>query len=180
MSKRRKGQNNNNPSNLSTSSLSVNIDYEKLAETFLKIQKHQEEKIEETNNKPNFFKSIVLIMNGKKDTKDHMTIGLMSIPLVMLFKSFSILGFISIFVGIYTIYKQVIVMPWSIGFKILENIIMIGIEVFSLFFLLTFSIIVWGASNEIEKSEDKYFVIAVFSGIVSFVALVVALVALKG
>ena len=41
-----------------------------------------------------------------------------------------------------------------------------------------YCIIMWKAAKEIEREKDKNFIVSVFSGIVSFAALIVALVAL--
>jgi hypothetical protein len=129
--------------------------------------------------KISFLKSIWLIMRGKKDTKDRMTVGLMSIPLAVLFKCFSVVGFFSLPIGVYALVREGIDITWTVGWNLVGNIIAIILVILFLFILFIFSVLIWGSSNEIEKSEDKHFVVAVFSGIVSLVALVVSLIALK-
>jgi hypothetical protein len=43
---------------------------------------------------------------------------------------------------------------------------------------LTFALLLRASANEFDKEKDRNYIISVFSGIVSFVALIVALVAL--
>jgi hypothetical protein len=44
--------------------------------------------------------------------------------------------------------------------------------------LALYSMLLWKSAKEIEKENDRNYIISVFSGIVSFAALIVALVAL--
>ena len=168
-------------SNTTPHVLQVNIDYDKLVESFIKAQKNiQEDPKEKSSKKIKFFKSVLLILQGKKDTQDRMTIGIMVIPLVILFKMISVVGFLSVPVSAYVIIKYIIAIEWIISWNLIGNIIAIILFAILLCIVFIFSVLIWGASNEIEKSDDKHFVAAVFSGIVSLVALVVSFIALKG
>ena len=44
--------------------------------------------------------------------------------------------------------------------------------------IMLYMLILWGSANEIEKETDRNYIVSVFSSIVSFAALIVALVAL--
>ena len=181
--KRIKKKTNPHPNTIA-SLASIDIDYDKLAEILITAQNGQErqkEKPEEKNNqKIGFFKAVWLIMRGKKDTKDRMTVGLMSIPLSILFKTFSVVVFFTLPVSIYAIAKQCISMTWTVAWTLVTNILTIVLSASILFIVFIFSVLIWGASNEIEKSDDKHFIAAIFSGIVSLAALVVSFIALKG
>ncbi|MDR1629159.1 MAG: hypothetical protein LBS36_02965 [Oscillospiraceae bacterium] len=160
--------------------LPVNIDYDKLAEAFINAQEQRKEKsMEKSSKKIGFFKGVWLILQGKNDTQDRMTMGFMAILLTVLFKTISIIGFLSVPISAYVIIKQMLAMTWTIGWNLMENIIGIILFASFLFIIFIFSVLIWGASKEIEKSEDKHFVVAVFSGIISLVALIISLIALK-
>ena len=47
-------------------------------------------------------------------------------------------------------------------------------------FVLTFliSLLFKGAANDIKREEDRNYIVALFSGVVSFVALIISIVAL--
>ena len=58
------------------------------------------------------------------------------------------------------------------------NIVILLIKFLITFFTIGFCVISFVGAREIEKEKDRDYVVAVFSGIVSFAALIVALVAL--
>ena len=67
---------------------------------------------------------------------------------------------------------------WISASHIIANILLIGIIGLLIFVLGVYCLIMWKAAKEIEQEKDRNFIVAVFSGVVSFAALVVALVAL--
>jgi len=133
----------------------VEIDYDKLAEAIVKANRKADELI--ANNAItksfSFTSSIILyIIAG--------------------------IGYVisSVFLCASIIYISEMV--WLEFFKILSNILTI-FEFLSLIVLIgLYSHLLWGAAKEIEKEKDKNFVVSIFSGVVGFVALIVALIAL--
>lgn len=180
MRKRRKKSLNGLTSNINN--ITVDINYEKLADAIItaqqKINKQPEELPKIKGENIGIVNAISGILQNKKDTSDRMTMGFMAIPIMILFKVMSSLGFAIVAVGIYAGVMQAISMTW-IGVSIAINIgVLLLISVLILIMFL-YSVIMWGAANEMEKTEDKYFVAAVFSGMVSLIALVVSFIALK-
>lgn len=160
---------------------SINIDYDKLAEAIVVANMRlNEHPVKVSRNKIGFWKSIWLILLGKKKTEDKLTVGLLSIPLVILFKTVCIIGIVAAIVLLIFDVIKIWDMKWTEFLIIVKNIFSFVGYGFISFGVALFSVIIWGAANEIDRSEDKNFVVAVFSGIVSLVALIVAFVALKG
>lgn len=173
--------------------------YKRIAETIVKEQsKINEETIKnaivdaykqmELENRPkivkteqvkkqNIFKVIINILLNKSDTKGRFTSGLFTLMTSIILKSISLVGIIfsvlGIPISIYVTYKAI-----SNGNEWLVSIIIEFVVIFIFIILFLFMIIVWGASNEIEREEDRNFIVSLFSGIVSFAALVVAIIAL--
>lgn len=173
--------------------------YKKIAETIVKEQsKINEETIKnaivdaykqmelekrpkivktEQVKKQNIFKVIISILLNKSDTKGRFTSGLFTLMTIIILKSISLIGIIfsvlGIPISIYVTYKAI-----SNGNEWLVSIIIEFVVIFIFIILFLFMIIVWGASNEIEREEDRNFIVSLFSGIVSFAALVVAIIAL--
>lgn len=157
----------------------VEINYEKLATAIVKAQLElNREPADKESKKVVFWKSIWLILRGRKDTRERLTTGVMSLPLSILFHLLSIMGLILFCVGIYVCYKQALTMSW-VGLLFLRNSVYMTFVAAILFIILLYSIVLWGAAKELVTTNDKHFVVAVFSGIVSLSALVVALIALK-
>jgi len=137
----------------------VEIDYEKLASTIIKTQLELDKEPESKENiKMGFWKSILLILRGKKDTKDQLTTGVISLPLSMLFQLLSVMGLMLFCVGIYEGYTQAISMSWD-GLLFLKNSMFLIFTAAILLIILLYSIILRGAAKELEKTKDKHFVI---------------------
>ena len=137
--------------------INLEIDYEKLAEAIVKAQDKSSE-------------------NANKDTT--YTSSAFSFFITTIFRSVSIIGwflsFMIVFVIVYTIRDCV----QSGGAYLAVNIFVILVEVVLGIVLFLFSFILWKSAKEIQFSKDRNYIISVFSGIVSFAALVVALIAL--
>lgn len=166
-------------------SVNMEIDYDKLAEAVVKAQE-KAAKIEETEElekvKVTFFetiKAMYMILCGKRKTK-----GLTNDIFVMLTSLlFKIVGWIGVIVSPIVIgfcFYFAVRMNWTpdaFWNNLMTEIAYIIIASYSgLAFM--FSVMLIGASREIQREKDKNYIIAIFSGVVSFAALVVALVAL--
>ena len=68
-------------------------------------------------------------------------------------------------------------MNWATEF-LATNIAAIFVIIALIFVILVFSLIFRASANEIATEKDRNYIISVFSSVVSFAALVVALVAL--
>jgi hypothetical protein len=175
--------------------IKLDINYEKLADAILTAQKKSsnDNTIESPKEKPSLFRAIKIILFTNKDTGDRLTVGLLSVPIIVLFKLIAFIGFIII---CYTMYKttkelfftsvmskafrQVFNNNWTEIGIILKNVFIFIQNLILSFASFLYLVIMWGASNELNKSRDKNFAISLFSGIVSFAALIISLIALKG
>ena len=147
------------------------IDYDKLAQAIIKAQNQQ------IKDKDIPEEKIWLILSNKKDTNGMFTMSLFSMFTSLLFKVIAIIGFVlGPIIIVVTICSTVELIKTgnNIFFTILTAITFIAVSIF----MMVFMIIVWGASNEIDKEKDRNYVISVFSSIISLVALIVAIIAL--
>ena len=137
--------------------LHLEIDYDKLAEAIVKAQ----EEIQEKNN-------------GAKSFTSSAFATITSLA----FRGVAILGWIVAFAMIVATWNIFITLEWLTLIEVIKNImiIVVGLALFLMIFL--YSLLLWKAAKEIEKEKDRNYIIAVFSGIVSLAALIVALVAL--
>ena len=162
-----------------TNNVTVEIDYEKLADAIVKAQRRAEEKpLEaEEQQKRKFRKAVRMILCNKKYTNDRMTMGLMAIPLELSFRVLAVIGWLAfgcMVVGV----KQIITM-FSIQEQCLAQIVVIAFSIGAAVLLFLLSLLLWGAANEMGRTNDKNFVAAIFSSLVGFVALILALIALE-
>lgn len=153
------------------------IDYDKLAQAIIKAQNQQIKDKDIPEEKIGFFKGIWLILSNKKDTNGMFTMSLFSMFTSLLFKVIAIIGFVlGPIIIVVTICSTIELIKTgnNIFFTILTAIAFIAVSIF----IMVFMVIVWGASNEIDKEKDRNYVISVFSSIISLVALIVAIIAL--
>ena len=135
--------------------LNLEIDYDKLAEAIVKAQS------ENKNQKKSFVSNSFAFW------------------ISLFFRFTPLLGIISSVFGVFLIYQYATVVAiWNTGYDIILNILILCLMVLILLAVIGYCIIMWRAAKEIEQEKDKNFIVAVFSGIVSFAALIVALVAL--
>ena len=138
--------------------LNLEIDYDKLAEAIVKAQ----------NNNVTTDKN-----ESKYTTKTFASLISLS------FRSVSIMLLpIIVIIGLAMKHAITEIMLWD-NFSIIIANIMCTILVSSIAFVLgIYSAVLWKSAKEIEIEKDKNYIVSVFSGIVSFAALIVALVAL--
>ena len=163
--------------------MNCEIDYEKLAKAIVKAQKEAEKQEDEPNkqtmkfNFMDFIKRIIAISRGKADTKGQLTKGMFASLNCVAFNTLSKISFIISFLALMAVFFVGFHMQWSwtLGFINVVKLFLIVLASIALFMI---SILLKGASNEMENEQDKNFLVAVFSGLMSTMALVVALVAL--
>lgn len=164
----------------------MEIDYDKLAEAIAKANNKQNNEIikqEEINlsAKEKFRilkKGIVQIIKCKNTTENALTTGFFAMIVSFLFRAVALFGvfvFVALMVGLDSTCDKMIWEDWQIILNIftIATTVLIGIAI------LLYSLVIWGSATEIENEKDKNYIISVFSGIVTFVALIVALIALK-
>lgn len=179
MSKRK-----SNIHNVNIQNLNMEIDYDKLAEAIVKAEKKAEEidELPKTTEKVSMwalFKAIFKIIFCKAETHG-LTNSFFSAVTSFCFKLFGYVGCISSLLMFGIALYNVFMIDWSITIlksSFYEYIVYFIIAGLSAIFFI-FSVMMIGASREVEKEKDKNYVVAIFSGIVSFAALVVALVAM--
>ena len=132
--------------------LNFEIDYDKLAEAIVKAEK----KAREDNS------TLSKTLSGLSAFVFQLT--------AFAGWAFSVLGLVA---GIETFMEM-----WKPGNRLSAVILAVTI-LFLLILIVMFSILLWKSAKDIEKEKDKQFVVSVFSAIVGFTALVVALVALN-
>ena len=136
--------------------VNVEIDYDKLATAIVQAQE-----------------------KAKTHEEEKFTKGTFSLLTSWVLHTIGASGFlIALYAVVYGIYHAITVLQWVDGVHIFANI-------FTCIFILTLtfcvgvlSFMLFKSGNEIQKSKDKNFIVAVFSALSGFIALVVALVAL--
>lgn len=166
----------------------MEIDYDKLAEAIVKANNKQNTELtkqEEINltikQKLQILgKGIVRIIKCKNKTENEnaLTTGLFAILVSMLFRAVAIFGVVAFIALISGLIDTCNGMTWE-GLQIIPNVFTIATTILIGIAILLYSLVIWGSATEIENERDKNYIISVFSGIVTFVALIVALIALK-
>ena len=154
----------------------IEFDYDKLASAIIKLKGTEPEPIleKESQQVPKltiglFFKTLIKMIFGKIETNSEMTVGVFSILLATFFRVLALVGFVSLgYIGYIYVHFLTTnnLLSSFLGWTIVCVPLMFGCLIFSAF--------LWGASNEVMKERDRNFIIAVFSGVVAFVALVVS------
>ena len=137
--------------------LNLESDYDKLAEAIVKAQ---ESTTDTAKNKKRY------------------TLGTFATPLIIAFYGLSILGWIFVVAVPIGVYNSWNTFHWSNVTECISSItillFMLGIEAT----VALYSILLWKSAKEVEAETDRNYIISMFSGVVSFAALIVALVAL--
>lgn len=159
------------------------IDYDKLAKAIVKAQqeakeqKEDENQPEENDNKKltlrENLKLIWLIIRNKVESNGTMTSNFVGGILSSFFNLIALIGVGVFGVGIFAIGMITKDFDWSIN-SIPTNIVMITLCVCFELVVATIAFIFRCVANEIAKEKDRNYVIAVFSAVVAFAALVVS------
>ena len=162
--------------------MNLEIDYDKLAEAIVKAQKNEDAnnctcKTKEKKSFKKYIQLIYFIVFNKKQSNGTMTSGLFSLFLSGIFNVLAILGIIVSFFGVISTVSFVAGSEWSRG-NIANNISVISWLIATTIVTAAFALVFRASANELSNEQDRNYIISVFSGIVSFAALIVALVAL--
>ena len=137
--------------------LNLEIDYDRLAKAMVKAQ---------------------VISEDEENKKRKFTSGSFSMLIMIAFYVFSVLiGFLSVLM----IFAPVVswnALHWNGLTNIVTSIVTIAFCIVFAILLGLYAVLLWKSAKEIETEKDRNYIISVFSGIVSFAALIVALVAL--
>ncbi len=150
--------------------LNLEIDYDKLAEAIVKAQeKSNLNNSDDDKKRILFFRKVGYILANKTPNGTVSFTDLLAGVMQLLFNilsvillSLGILCFADIFIVIFENQEWQFIYYYIMGTILLPLI----------------ALITRGVANEIGREKDKNYIIAAFSGIVSFAALIVALIAL--
>ena len=156
------------------------IDYERLENIISNAVNNHDNHVQDTiptNKKENFYKLVWKIITNKKPPTGKQTAELFGSLLVIVFNCLAVLGAFCAIFGVIGTVVFCINADWSydVAFSNMVNaILLVAISVLLGLFALLFR----SSANELSIEKDRNYIIAVFSGVVSFAALIVALIAL--
>ena len=137
--------------------LNLEIDYDKLAEAIMKAQYEAEQQAKQKSYVSNSF----------------------AFWISLFFRLVPVFGIAVCGIGVFSIIDYAVnIAVWNTINNIIANVFLLWVMGVLLVSLGAYCIIMWKAAKEIEQEKDKNFIVSVFSGIVSFAALIVALAAL--
>ena len=137
--------------------LNLEIDYDKLAEAIVKANSQ---------------------LDAEANKSKKFTSGMFSISVFVILRVIALLGWIVAFTLLIGSINTFIEMSWNDFSTISRNIFQIIYSITITVLLVLYPLMLWKSAKEIETEKDRNYIISVFSGIVSFAALIVALVAL--
>ena len=137
--------------------LNLEIDYDKLAEAIVKANSQ---------------------LDAEANKSKKFTSGMFSISVFVILRVIALLGWIVAFTLLIGSINTFIEMSWNDFSTISGNIFQIIYSITITVLLVLYPLMLWKSAKEIETEKDRNYIISVFSGIVSFAALIVALVAL--
>lgn len=127
----------------------------------------------EKASEKNTYNCIDKIFSNKKDTEGIFTRGALSLLVSSTFYAVAIMGTLFTILALYCLYSGIAeraIGEVNIFFKIV-------MPIFS-FVMLFYMFIIYKAAGEVEKEKDKNYIVALFSGVTSFAALIVAIASL--
>lgn len=156
------------------------IDYDKLAEAIVRANAARQEIEDKSAKKVSFkelWKMVGMIITNKKVSNGQLAAGLLSVPMSVLFNTLAVVAVLAMIGGIIAIVKTAFSFSWSAEL-IFSNVIVILFCLLLIVFVAVLALCFRGVANEIAAEKDRNYVVDVFSGLTSFAALIVALVAL--
>ena len=152
--------------------LNLEIDYDELADAIVKAQNKSKES-NTFKEKIGFWKATWLIIRNKEPQNGNKTAVLLSEVMAYIFNTIA-LCCLSLFVLI--VVSSFVNFAWSnVPSELITQIVVLA-SILGL--LLAIALIFRCIANEIRAEKDRNYIVSVFSGLVSFAALIVALVAL--
>lgn len=156
------------------------INYDKLAEAIVRANATKQEVEEAPKEKisvKEFWKTVGMIITNKKASNGQLAAGLLSVPMSVLFNTLAVVAVLAMIGGIIAIVKTAFSFSWSAEL-FFSNVIVILFCFLLIVFVAVLALYFRGVANEIAAEKDRNYVVDVFSGLTSFAALIVALVAL--
>lgn len=159
------------------------IDYEKLAKAIVKAQQEVEEqkqieKLQEENNKvkistSQMCKLIWAVITNKAESNGTLTSSFIGSVLSSTFNLIALFGVVVFGLGIFATVIIIKGFDWTIN-SMPSNIIMITFYVSFELVVAMIAFIFRCIANEIAKEKDRNYIINVFSAVVAFAAMIVA------
>lgn len=167
---KKKDKNKKQQTNNCANNTNVNIEEKLVRAIELAKEIHDENKEpEKTLPKISFWKKVKYIITNKTDDG---TISLTDSLAGLMSLFFNAVAWILFITGLLCFAMIFVVIVQATNYQYLFSYIILAV------LLPMLSLIMRGIANEIGREKDKNYIIAAFSGIVSFVALIVALIAL--
>lgn len=130
-----------------------------------------------TEIKISFWQKLWWIIKGKASKDGVYASILFAGVLESFFNMLAVIGGLGLAALIVTAIPQIGAMTW-VKNQIWNNIATIFFMVVIWFLMFVFTLMFRGAANDIKCEKDRNYIVALFSGVVSFVALVVSVIAL--
>lgn len=137
--------------------VNVEIDYDKLAEAIVKAEKKTEE-------------------NDDKEIKS--VLWLQRKGAAILYRLLAFSGFAFFALGAIALIIAAIGWQWVPFITVFSNILAIFTIALLLFAVVVVSMMLWTSSDQVEKVKDKQMLMSLSSGLIGFIALIAAIVAI--
>ena len=138
---------------------------------------NHEDSLNEEEKKIGFWKAVLMILCGKGSDNSSFATALLSGVLSVGFNVLFGLGVFVLAAAIWATVQQGFTMAWKCG-HIFSNVVTLVFMALICVLLFLISVMFRGAANDIKREKDRNYIVALFSGIVSFVALIISIIAL--
>ena len=135
-------------------------------------------KVAEDEKDIGFWKGTWWIIKGKGSENSSFATAIVAGVLSVGFNALFVVGLILTVILMLASAQFIWDMTWTIG-EYLQNAGIITLMAFICGLMFMISIMFRGAANDLKYEKDRNYIIALFSGMVSFVALIISLIALK-
>ena len=130
-----------------------------------------------SKKKSSFWQNVWAIICDKKDTNGEITKITLSGMMSSAMNCIAVVLCLCFLLGVFGTVQWALAANWEISLY-LSNILKILVMAVLCVAMLFFALILRGCANEMDREKDKNYIVAVFSALTSFVALIVAFVAL--
>lgn len=159
--------------------LNLEIDYDELAKAIVKAQKQADEEAENNESETiSFFEAAKHIIRNDSDTNGNLMSNSLALFLSFAFKGLAVITYLFSLVIFYTISYFSVQANWNSISIFSTNVFVVLFLLIVATFALLLCLLFWGMSNEIERERDRHYIVAVFAGIATFVAMVATIVTL--
>lgn len=156
------------------------IDYDKLAEAIVRANATKQEVEEAPKEKisvKEFWKTVGMIITNKKASNGQLAAGLLGVLMSLLFNGFAVMTVLFLIAEIYTMTTTVSAFVWTLQ-TAMDNVFTMVFWLLLFVFTAVLAIYFRGVANEIAAEKDRNYIVAVFAGLTSFAALIVAFISL--